>query len=116
MSLTTPHLEHFLVNPPPDGEDSVSIPRDNLGLPGAPAGSSTFEATPGCDQVRELLSCRDQTFQPRYCYPTRVQFEAWLGAGRPALVQMELQPNFLRYEATQASTTEFYYYHDLIVH
>ena len=56
MSLTAPHLEQFLVNPPPDGEDySISIPRDNLGLPGAPAGSSTFEATHGCDQVRKLL-------------------------------------------------------------
>ncbi len=57
LSVMTPQLEQFLVlRPPPDGEDSVSVPRENiLSLPGASASSSTLEVTPGYDQVRELL-------------------------------------------------------------
>jgi hypothetical protein len=57
LSVMTPHLEQFLVlRPPPDGDGSVSVPRENIpSLPGASASSSTLEATSGYDQVRELL-------------------------------------------------------------
>ncbi len=57
ISFTAPHPKRLLVEPSPDGEEFVSVPRGILGLPGGLASSSTLKATPDVryDRVRKLL-------------------------------------------------------------
>jgi len=91
MSYTAPHSKQPSAKPPPVGGDSVNFRRDNLGLPSALPGGSTFETTGygRYDQVRTILHRGViELSRPWNFHPSCVQIGA-----RPGLDQMGQQPN-----------------------